>query len=65
MIWRKVTWGFVIQTYKNDVCVEQEFFAGDQVDYEDDKYGDPIDPPVNEQHYPLDMIQPPPCDTTL
>jgi hypothetical protein len=38
----KITTGFVIQTYEKKsagefVCVGQEFIAGDQVDYEDEK----------------------------
>ncbi len=66
MSWNKVTVGFVIQTYENDKCIDQEFIASDQVDYEDDKYGESIERPCKEQDFPLDMIQPPPPqDTTL
>ena len=65
MKWNKVTVGFVMQTYEDEICVAQEFIAEDQVDYEDYEYGDPIDPPCNEQYFPFDMIQPDSPDTTL
>lgn len=65
MRYNKITVGFVIQTYEDGICVEQEFFAGDQVDYEN-RHGDPIVPPANEQYFPFDMTQPTPSqDTTL
>ena len=65
MKWNKITVGFVIQTYGDDKCIEQEFFAGEQVDYED-MNSEPIDPPENEQDFPFEMIQPSsPQDTTL
>ncbi|MBW8017926.1 MAG: hypothetical protein FVQ82_17280 [Planctomycetes bacterium] len=48
----KITVGFVAQTYEKNiagklVCVDQEFIAGDQVDYEDDE-GNTITPPEYE-----------------
>ena len=58
----KVTVGFVTQTYeKNDkgemVCVEQEFFAGDEVSYEnEDGYQLNYIPEHIYQSY--DMVQP-------
>ena len=40
---RKVTSGFVVQTYDTDTgrCVEQVFVAGDEVAYED-QHGEPV-----------------------
>ncbi|KKK60434.1 hypothetical protein LCGC14_3024410 [marine sediment metagenome] len=58
MIWHKVTNGWVTQVYKDEVCVEQSFFPGDEVQYEDAEFDDPIDPPKNHQHQDFDMIQP-------
>lgn len=38
MIVKKITTGFVVQTYDTDLecCTHQEFVAGDQVDWEDE-----------------------------
>jgi hypothetical protein len=54
----KITIGFVIQTFeKNDkgqfVCIHQEFVAGDQCDYEDEK-GDSVEPP-DHKYQPFNM----------
>jgi hypothetical protein len=54
----KITIGFVTQTYaKNSagefVCAEQEFIAGDQVDYEDAN-GNKINPP-DHKYQPFNM----------
>lgn len=57
MRWNKVTVGFAIQTYEDNICVEQEFIAGDQVDYEGFYDGEPIDPP-SHQSQDFGMIQP-------
>lgn len=57
---RKVTPGFVVQTYDTDTgrCVEQAFIAGDEVAYEDE-HGDPVDWQEQPEAYqPLDMVQP-------
>ncbi len=48
----KITIGFVAQTFEKDdkgrfVCTHQEFIAGDECEYEDEK-GDPIRPPDYE-----------------
>lgn len=64
MIWNKITVGFVIQTYEDDKCIEQEFFAGDGVDAED-MGGQQIKLPCNEQYQPFDMVQPNPPDATI
>lgn len=58
MSYRKITTGFVIQTF-DDVgdCIEQEFVAGDVVEYEDDE-GNPATPPVDEKYHPYCMVQP-------
>jgi len=57
MIYKKVTTGFVIQYYKDDICTRQEFCAGDIVNY-GDVDGLFIDPPENEVYQPFDMVQP-------
>jgi len=59
MIYNKITVGFVVQTYKNERCVSQEFIAGNQVDYE---YidGTPLekDKTGKENYFPCNMEQP-------
>lgn len=54
---KKITTGFVIQTYNEDTgdCIGQEFIAGDQVDYEDEQ-GESCKPFA--AYFPFDMIQP-------
>ena len=56
---KKITYGFVIQTYDGNNCVSQEFVAGDQVDYED-MAGETIEDfdTSGEQYQPFDMVQP-------
>lgn len=64
---KKITVGFVIQDYKKLsngtlVCTGQEFIAGDQVDYEDNR-GEHIDitdlhVETKEVYCPFDMMQP-------
>ena len=54
----KITVGFVTQSYEKTtdgkfICTEQEFVAGDEVDYEDVD-GDSIDPPEHE-YQPFNM----------
>jgi len=59
---RKITTGFVIQTFNDDnKCTEQEFVAGDQVDFEDEN-GNPID--SWNEYQPFDMVQPGQVQTT-
>lgn len=59
----KITTGFVIQTYYTLpngtlVCVDQEFIAGDPVDYENME-GEPVEVNVDKEVYcPMDMKQP-------
>jgi len=56
-MYKKITTGFVIQTFNDDGnCVEQEFVAGDQVDYEDID-GEPFDA-HSDNYQPFDMVQP-------
>jgi hypothetical protein len=57
MIVKKITTGFVVQTYDTDLecCINQEFVAGDQVDWEDE-YGESIDE-VDLPYQPFDMVQ--------
>ena len=59
---KKITVGFVVQTYSTKdgthVCTGQEFVAGDQVDYEDEN-GEPIEVDVTKENYqPFNMEQP-------
>jgi len=60
MMHKKITNGFVIQDYKDNVCIRQEFIAGDQVDYETpDGEGLVLGIDVDEGNYqPFDMVQP-------
>jgi hypothetical protein len=64
MIVKKITTGFVVQTFDTDLecCINQEFVAGDQVDWEDedgntlssvDSYSCLKDVP----YQPFDMVQ--------
>lgn len=55
---RKITTGYVIQTFDPNTGkgIEQEFVAGDQVDWEDEK-GNPIEVPEHE-YVPYHMVQP-------
>ena len=60
--YRKVTTGFVIQTFnKLGQCIAQEFICGDQVDNEDE-YGNPLPSKVymKFEYQPYDMVQPKP-----
>jgi len=58
---KKITVGFVVQKYEQGgercfVCVEQEFVAGDQCDFEDTE-GNPIEPPDHEyQPYTMTLL---------
>jgi hypothetical protein len=57
---KKITVGFVIQDYNDKgICIGQEFIAGDQVDWENDK-GEQIASPEGEAflYHPFDMVQP-------
>ena len=54
----KITVGFVTQSYKKNaagklICIEQEFIAGDSIDYED-LSGNTITPPEHE-YQPFNM----------
>lgn len=55
MTFKKITEGFVIQTYNNGKCVHQEFVAGDQCNYEDEA-GNRVDPPKDEEYQPYTMV---------
>jgi len=63
MYFKKITHGWVEQTFDDDaVCIAQEFFAGDIVEYESEN-GCPISfeygPDLYESaYYPFDMRQP-------
>ena len=58
MKYRKITTGFVIQTYDGTKCIASEFVAGDNVEYENEN-GDPIDMNKDqEEYFGFDMVQP-------
>ncbi len=55
---KKITSGFVEQEFDdNGKAVSQEFYQGENVDYEN-LFGEPVDCPANEQDFVPDMIQP-------
>lgn len=62
MLYKKITEGAMIQTF-NDAgeCIEQEFFCGDQVEYETED-GEPINvqdmPLAGREYQPFDVVQP-------
>ena len=65
MIVKKITTGFVIQTYDTEMncCIHQEFVAGDQVEWEDEE-GTTIDDMYQDDivveafpYQPFDMVQ--------
>jgi len=53
----KTTYGFVTQRYDGNKCVEQEFIASDQVDYDEDDLLTPCEG-GNEEYFPFNMEQP-------
>ena len=58
----KITTGFVVQQFDDKGrCIEQEFIAGDEVDWEDEN-GETIpiedQPDSDEWYYPFEMKQP-------
>lgn len=54
---KKITYGFVVQTFDDDgKCTDQEFVAGEDVDFENE-HGDYIDEDPN-LNFTFDMIQP-------
>ncbi len=61
MIQKKITTGFVVQTYdtKKKRWIDQEFIAGDECDYEDEN-GNPLDETaeIRNKYLPFDMVQP-------
>ena len=57
MIVKKITSGFVVQTFDGDKCISQEFIVGFDVDIERED-GEPIDQNVTLEYHPFDMVQP-------
>lgn len=56
MILKKITTGFVIQDFDSKgKIIRQEFIAGDQVDFEDEK-GNEVD--YRDVYFPFEMVQP-------
>ena len=58
MDYKKYTYGFVTQTFKDGKCTEQYFIPGDPVEYEEHETSEPIDPPGDETYFPFLMEQP-------
>jgi hypothetical protein len=55
---KKITTGFVIQTYDNKGKItSQEFVAGDQTDWENED-GESINESSKCEYVPMDMVQP-------
>lgn len=57
---KKITTGFVTQTFEDGKCIDQEFTAGDQVDWEDE-VGNVIDDQNDNPdipYVPFHMVQP-------
>jgi phosphoribosylaminoimidazole-succinocarboxamide synthase len=59
MIVKKITVGFVVQSYDTEAkkFTEQNFTAGDQVDWEDE-FGEPLVECSTKEYLPFDMVQP-------
>jgi hypothetical protein len=60
MIVKKITVGFVVQSYDTEAkkFTEQNFTAGDQVDYEDE-FGEKVDQDlIVDDYLAFDMVQP-------
>jgi hypothetical protein len=55
MKFQKITHGFVIQTFEDGKCIDQEFIAGDDCEYEAN--GEPIEQP-DYTYQPFNMVQP-------
>ena len=59
MEYNKVIVGFVVQSYRDGECIDQEFIASDEVSREDPASGESIEVDVKaEQYQPLEMVQP-------
>ena len=59
MEYSKITVGFVVQDYSDEgICTNQEFIAGEEVEYEN-KFGEPVNVNTEAEVYqPFDMVQP-------
>ena len=57
---KKIIVGFVVQTYENGSCVEQEFVEGEDVSFENEcgKTLDESDLPDEMEDYSCEMLQP-------
>jgi len=59
MEYNKVIVGFVVQSYRNGECIDQEFIASDEVSREDPASGESIEVDVKAEHcQPMEMVQP-------
>ncbi len=59
MEYNKVIVGFVVQSYRDGECIDQEFIASDDVSREEPANGESIEVDVEaEQYQPLEMVQP-------
>ena len=59
MEYNKIIVGFVVQSYRDGECIDQEFIASDKVSREDPGTGESIEVDVKADRYqPLEMVQP-------
>ncbi len=59
MEYNKIIVGFVVQSYRDGECIDQEFIASDEVSREDPASGASIEVDVEaEQYQPMDLVQP-------
>ena len=59
MEYNKIIVGFVVQSYRDGECIDQEFIASDEVSREDPASGESIEVDVKAERYqPLEMVQP-------
>ena len=59
MEYNKITVGFVVQSYRDGECIDQEFIASDEVSREDPVSGESIEVDVKAERYqPMDLVQP-------
>jgi len=59
MEYNKIIIGFVVQSYRDGECIDQEFIASDEVSREDPANGESIEVDVKAEKYqPMEMIQP-------
>ena len=57
--YNKIIVGFVVQSYRDGECIDQEFIASEEVSREDPASGESIEVDVRAERYqPMEMVQP-------